>query len=316
MMQTEKNVQVTVGAERPTPERPKIKPRRVIFGGMFILSIIFIMISVSFSWFVSSNGKANVNGLDVNVVEINNLTFDDNGNQTLIINFENTELNSISGDGKSFYIAKFQEDAPISSNGEYTIYGPKFTGYETLSSEKLSEMALVYDFSLGINGKVNLHLGEGSFVESAENSPEYVEGAARVAILKLNQDSGEYEVKCIWVPNVAVNADGSDVIDNKVSFVQSTEVDGEIKTDVKDVITTIESEQGSYTSNDVIYAWGPLDEDNRISLGEHEDRCYYRFVIWLEGTDREATDAIMGEAIKARLQFVPTDIVTNSTGQE
>ncbi len=325
-MTVSNNIRLGASADsrRQKPTRPKGRVRRIIFGSMFVLSIIFIMISVSFSWFVSGNGRADVNGLSVEVVSVNNLTLNELGDQTMTIDCSGLELYSISGDGKDFFIANYSEDEFITSSEDesYSLYGPKFKDYEALTDDEVRANALVHDFSLGIEGKVNVYLGEGSYVKAGEDpdtgevlSPEYVEGAVRVAILKAN-DEGEYEVKCVWVPNVEAKADESWGIDNKISFVKATDVGGEQKIEETDVITTINSKTGSYTSGGVVYAWGAPGAENRISLGELEGRCNYRFVIWLEGTDRETTAAVMGEQIMAKLMFTPEDIVTNAAEQE
>ena len=55
------------------PEGKGKKRRRILFKAMFVMSIISIMISVSFSWFTESN-HAKVNGVTMSVVDTKDIT--------------------------------------------------------------------------------------------------------------------------------------------------------------------------------------------------------------------------------------------------
>ncbi|MBE6592731.1 MAG: hypothetical protein E7642_01910 [Ruminococcaceae bacterium] len=102
----------------------RLNIRKTIFGGMFVVSLLIIMVFVSYSWF-NSGEKATVTGITMNVAEGNNLVIksadpNSEAQKTLKMAFpEGLMLKAVSGDGIHFYEAKigYKKDE---SSGEPT----------------------------------------------------------------------------------------------------------------------------------------------------------------------------------------------------
>lgn len=276
----------------------KLKPRRIIFGSMFIVSMIFIMISVTLSWFVYS-GDAKVNGLEIDVTLVDELLLDNN-EQNKYVTFEG-EFNSLGGNGKSFFLPKWTAD----KKDGHTVHGIRFDGYEPIDSiETLKKHAFVHDFSLSVQGSVNLTLGEGTVISSSDANAKR---ASRVAILEwvngADGAEGKYQLKAIWIPDVTT-ATGEQ--EQKVTFVDA---DG----------TERDFDLNEYKDNesDIAYAWGELTKDNRLEIGTlASETKKYRFIIWLDGNDAECTNDLMGKDIAVTLKFMPVENANANGGEE
>ena len=85
--------------ESGTPAKKRKFTRKTLIKVMFVISIIFIMISLTYSWFTASN-SASISGLDIDVVDPNNLVA---GGLT-----SKGVINSVAGDGTSFFKPVFE----------------------------------------------------------------------------------------------------------------------------------------------------------------------------------------------------------------
>ena len=274
--------------------------RKSLIKVMFIISIIFIMISLTYSWF-SVSKSATVKGFKVNVTDPNNLIAGGVTSKGII--------NSIAGDGASFYSPVWSEQK-VATNGDYNLYRPAKSGeYERSSdvvvdAKSVAENVLVIDFGLKINGKHNLYMVNGSGVKSEDEGAEFLEGAIRVAVLKLNEETQKYELCVVWIPDVMSKKNSEGELDNVVTVVYS---DGE---SVKEETFEIDSEHGTKVVNGVRYAWGSIDAENKnkVLVGEIEGTEKYRCVVWLDGNDRECDYELLDREVVATFQFLPEAI--------
>ena len=284
--------------ESGTPAKKRKFTRKTLIKVMFVISIIFIMISLTYSWFTASN-SASISGLDIDVVDPNNLVA---GGLT-----SKGVINSVAGDGTSFFKPVFEQQL-IGTNGNFNLYKDVQNGeYEKLDDDVVSLEAnvsniFVQDFTLSIAGKHKIYMVNGTKITSEDS--DYLTGGLRVAVLKLNESTSEYELCLVWIPDVMSAKDRNDRLDETVTVVVP---DGE---GGADVTFTVNSERGTTTANGVRYVWGEItaDTNTNVLVGELDGVEKYRIAIWLDGNDRECDKELTDKAITATFQFLPEAI--------
>lgn len=293
--------EASIGAESSKSDSPKKKgrfTRRTLIKVMFVISVIFIMISLTYSWFTASR-SASVNGLEVDVVDPNNLVAGGI--------FITGKIDSVAGDGTSFF-KPIWEKSVVDSYGDYNLYKNVKSGeYQALtddvvSSQSATEHLCVVDFTLSINGSHDIYLVNGSGVKPKEAGSEFLEGAIRVAILKFNEESQKYETCLVWIPDVT----SSNPADKDASGLDSTltAVYPDAEGGASEEAVTV-SERGEKTVNGVRYVWGKVDTNNNVLVGELNGTAKYRCVIWLDGNDRECDYELLNKEVVATFQFFP-----------
>ena len=158
--------------------------------GLFVkvLSMVVVLISVTFSWFVFAK-DAWVNPFDVGVVGVTDVTIADTveGEWSDSLEIESTPSNGtlteFSGNGDKLYI-------PVVENHEITKY------YKPDYSQRPKDYIETVSY-IKTNGPINLYLSEESYVlpVNEKNPKDYIAGAVRVAILIDNYKP------LIWAPN-------------------------------------------------------------------------------------------------------------------
>ena len=170
-------------SESNAPKKKRRFNRRTLFKAMFVVSIIFIMISLTYAWF-SLSDTANVNGVDLGFTEANSLVAEGV--------FTKGKIDSVTGNGTSFYKPVMEKQLVGTSNGQNLYKLVKGDTYEQQTDDVTSvnsvvDNVLTVDFTLNIVGKHNIYLVMGSGVSPDGAGAEFLEGAMRVAILKLNE---------------------------------------------------------------------------------------------------------------------------------
>ncbi len=285
--------------ESNVPKKKRRFTRKSLVKVMFIISIIFIMISLTYSWFtVADSARAKVK---VNVADPNNLVAGGLTSKGMI--------DSIAGNGTSFFKPVWSEQK-VGTSGDYNLYRPAKSGEyerttdEVVARESVADGLLVMDFNLSINGKHNVYIVNGSGVKPEGEGAEFLEGAIRVAVLKLNEETQKYELCLVWIPDVTSIKNGESQLDSTVTVVYP---DGDT---VKEETFEIDSENGTKTVNDVRYAWGKIDvnNQNKVLVGELEGTEYFRCVVWLDGNDRECDYELLDKEVVATFMFLPEAI--------
>lgn len=286
------------------PEKEKGRSRRTLMNVLFVVSIIFIMISLTYSWFSSSN-SAIADGAELNLADANAL--EQGGLRSDGI------INSIAGDGTSFFQPILKKQV-IATQGNYNLYQTvKGEGYTPLEDDVTIETALaknlfVQDFTLKISGTHNIYLVHGTGIKAKDTKLNYLEGAVRVGIMKFNEETQKYELCLVWIPDVTSKKGGESELDGKITVVSP---DG---TGASEGEFTIDSEHGETNFNGVKYVWGKIDEknDHNVLVGELNGTGKYRCVIWLDGNDRECNNELLNADITAIFKFYPEPISNNA----
>lgn len=288
--------------EGTAPKKKKKFTRKTLFKAMFVISIIFIMISLTYSWF-SLSETAHVNGVNVGVTDPNNLIADD---EFLV----KGKIDSIAGNGTSFFRPVWENELVATQNG-FNIYKKGNSGkYNALPDnviieDPVAENLFVKDFTLSIKGKHNIYLVDGTSIQAEDNSVKYLQGAMRVAILKFNENTMQYDLCLVWIPDVTSTKSGGSLLDETVTVV-SPDGNGGAKSET----FTISAYHGEKIVDGVKYAWGKPDANNSILVGELEGTAKYRCVIWLDGNDRECNNELLDKDIVATFKFNPEATVT------
>ncbi len=293
-----------------TPERKGKKRRRFAFKIMFVVSIVSIMLSVTYSWF-SSSDTALANGVQIGVSEAK------------IFEFETATpygvLEPLTGDGVYFFKPKsigtttintvkdadgndVQLDYSVNVYNAVSNAAENFNAAFDVSSVTLDPKSVngvrILDITLKGSAGDEAFLVEGTELKASSASPAYLPGALRVAVLKLDKTSGKYATKVIWIPDITSTASGTSTLDEKFSYLSG--VDGS-------------SEEYEFTSTDpglevvdgITYVWGDIDGNNEASLGILSGSDDYRIVVWLDGNDREFDLNLLGEKFSATFKISP-----------
>ena len=299
------------------PERKGKKRRRLAFKVMFVTSIVSIMISVTYSWF-STSDTAIADGVTIDVAD------------RVLIDIENFDtygqLEALTGDGTYFFKPKTIESTVINSGSDYSVSvydkaGDEYDKLLDVSSSKLDPTKVngvrIMDFTLSKSGEAEeiflLHGTEVKAYKAPDNvdpeggepeeiypdAPDYLAGALRVAILKLNNVTQKYELQLIWLPDVTSTVNGTDEIENSFSYLS-----GEDGSDEKNV-SFGELTSGEKTVDGVRYVWGDITSDSSISLGQLSGKTRFRIVVWLDGNDRETNADLIGQKFEAIFKIAP-----------
>ncbi len=293
--------------------------KSLIFKGMFVVSLLILMVSISYSWFVESN-KATTSGVGMNVAENSNLLIQgDSGEWQKNLHFvipEGFTFPSVTGNGTQMYRAVFKEAKREEENG-YASYVPVFSHYERLNNEDAANSVIVCRFSMQVEEDYVLCLSPDSVIAPSVKNPTlagthikdgYMYAALRVAFME--KIDGEYRTRMIWIPNVTTElkqtADGSYMVDPDGSPESAKFVDAKGR---EYVINEKCTPDGVYDrpEDGIRYVWGAIPEN--VSLGEliGNEKSDYQVVIWLDGNDRECNDVAIQEKFNINITFEAVD---------
>ncbi len=291
-------------------------------------ALCMLIIAVAFSWF--NNAKRSVvEEVDSNVVDI--MT---NGSQISYVqgaegwfdaidipNASSTVFKPLSGDGESFF-KQGEKLVPIEGSA-YSVAVPD--GYEAITAEN-SKDYITLDYKIRNNYDSKLYLDKTSYVNPASltedgtvaSLADYCAGAIRLCISQKIGD--EYVKKAVWIPNTTYQITYSE------SEGYLANMNGEAESSY--VFRSNVTEEGNFTLyptadgtaegeklpagvrevDGVVYIWGSLNDIPALSITpigtcKANTEEYFRLTIWLEGSDRECDNAVIGGAIKAMLSF-------------
>lgn len=325
-----------------TVKTKKEKIREKIFGSMFVVSILFIMITVTYSWFMEGD-NASVSNVHMDVEKPSELYFTigdgDETKQVKELKFEfdkDFKLDAVTGNGKFFYRAELDEKGKVVeyisvSESEYFKKGIFTVDFEMYIDE--TTPVYLYPESSGDEPIPSGVTGVDSSPQSpyGEFSTKHVSGAIRFAILQADEN-GEYHPTFIWAPdtaselrtdglNVSIYEGESDKIYEDYIYVteilkdqngQMVPMPQEIKINagtpagtVVGTISGMDVEEGNETElvQSVVYAWGPLLEKQVVGNLIGGQHNQFRLAIWVDGNDRECHNALLEGLIFVSLHF-------------
>ena len=302
-----KVAEVTESAEAKKSNQTERKgrfSRRSVTKIMFVVSIIFIMISLTYSWFTSSSTAIADNA----VIELSNANALEKGE----LKSEGI-INSIAGNGTSFFKPILEREL-IKTQGSFNLYhsvkGDDYTLLEdnVVDKDAIAKNLFVQDFSLSIRGPHNVYLVDGTNVKAKKASLNYLEGAVRIGIMKFNAETEKYELCLVWIPDVTSLKGGGSKLEEKVTVVDPNGSEG-IESEI-----SITSEHGQTVHNGVRYVWGKIDGNNEhnVLIGELDGEAKYRCVMWLDGNDRECNNELLNSDVVATFKFYPESISKNA----
>ena len=301
------------------------KIRKYAFSGMFIVSLVLIMISVSFSWFVNENAMR-LWDITAEVEEVQDLLVKDANNafaKKVDIKYpEDLVLSPVIGNGINFYKPVMTK---ADSDGD-GVYQYEVTSYEKMTAEEISQNVLSFEVSFQVAMDSDLYIcinpnsnSRYSYLKKSDRSPEsaygefstgYITGALRVAIF--HKEDGEYNLKSIWIPDtdtrLMTDNDGSLYIatgndtkaENFYQFARS--YNSSTGSMSYTTIYTHNSKNGVSETNGINYTWG-TENDIRICHIEDDGTEELKFVIWIDGADTECHNALVGGIVDMNLMF-------------
>jgi hypothetical protein len=292
------------------------KRKNIIFGSMFVISSLLIMIAVSFSWFYDGT-VAKVSGITFDTVAANNLrvklSSESDWGKKLNLDFSDALMQPVSGDGDQFFssvIARNEETDKL----------------EIVGFEKIDDIAsygvFEKEISFIVENPKQLNLMTTSFLAPADGDITYpydvdaghICSALRVAIMVKDSEGG-YALKYIWIPNAkteilydsegALTVDENGTVEDAYKFRSSAEGDPFL-------VETDGASSGIKNIDGVQYVWGDLEEDLSLCEMEAETPVDVKFVIWLDGEDRECREELISGQVKAKFDFTVVDKETEA----
>ena len=296
-----------------------------------MLSLILLAVSATFSWIII-NKPVRVDDVRLYVADTIDLALKsgDEGEDGVNVKLdENFRLQPVIGNGVDFYSARFGNVEV--GDGEY-VYG-QLGGYDRLTEEQTKLSVLKFDFSFIVNGYMDLYIEHTDYAEtktfvsmgtgSEERKSPYgdfsrdnINGAVRVALLQGDQ------VLFIWIPNTDVELIKNDgkysvvtgsqaIVEQKFSFVKSyNEKTGNIQT--VDVPTYYER-NGYAVIDGITYIWGDITDENCPVIARIYGEKKYSIVMWVDGTDRECDNALIGGKVRLNMCFTGQEIETQGS---
>lgn len=284
--------------------------RRLIFTGVFVMSMIFIIISVSFSWF-NNNKYAQVSNIQIEVVEANNLLVRaedaEEWAKTVTMDFpENFKMRAVCGDGKNFYHPILRQTADSND------FSP--IGYEETVGTLEHNGVYEFSFSCMVENSLTVYMDKDSSLTPANNSKlsaygdfsaGHVCAAMRIAVFQYIDN--EFVLRFIWIPNSTTELDSKTASSLKAENGEVEEsyvfITGDNGND-SIVIETKGRPNGSKTIDGVTYIWGDLQENIEMGITEANVQQTFKLVIWIDGLDRECHNALMDGLVSVNFKIL------------
>jgi len=300
---------------------------KIFFIGIVCATVVLLVVARTLAWMdLSKGGK--VSTINTKIQEapallIADYPSDGNWKESLSVHF--FPLSPLCGNGDNFF-APLIEKVSSSSNGMEVLYKKVVGTRDFENGETLSSSALVKEFQLYSTGpvaypiyldpasSVSLDVEEspGSSYNSSGLNTSLIAGAVRVAFYAHNGE--DYDLKAIWIPNPnieLIESDGLWVSPSSSIMGDEIEIDGNAENKYYFVSSvgrfddnTVTSTAIDYSSNgyaiinNVLYFWDTqkiYDDSVYIydTMSQYSTkRC--KIVVWIEGTDRECENALMG----------------------
>ncbi len=284
-----------------------------IFSITLIISLIAIVATATFSWFVNRSDNY-LSQIRIETVDTFNLKVSSNGesgnNITTNIH-DDFFLKPIFGNGLDFFVPEYASQEVVEGSG---VYDDLPTGEYVSVTDMVTNYAFVMDFALNIDSPAELYLEytsnertyvkKGAYSEKRKSpygnfSKDNIIGAIRVAIFV------EDVLKMIWIPN--------STIELKENANKTFEVltDGEVEESFTFInndestfsILTNGNANGNTEVGGVTYVWGEINLDNCPKVTDISKEKKFKVVIWIDGNDRECTNALVGGKININLCF-------------
>jgi len=286
--------------------------RRAIFLGIFIVSLIVIMVATTFSWYYVRR-EVTVSEFSIEVVEANNLVIrapgDDSGWSKLLTMQADEEFafGAVAGNGTSFFALVFELVEQESGTDEYNIDAYEKTGYKPLAADAHAQYLYTYDFSVFIETAHDLCLASGTAVKQQATADPVDNASAALRVALLVKEDNAYKTALIWFPDVQTQL----LEDGQGNWYVSEEPTPETEITLvneagEDYSVAITGTSGHTTDeNGVTYVWGDIAAQDQItiaSLSSNTER-ELRLVIWVDGNDRDCRNAIMSGAVFVDLKF-------------
>lgn len=296
--------------------------RSVIVSIILIVSLLFAVVSLSYSWFLYQRPNR-THLFDINVESSYNLKI----SSPTVWGEDVTEewhrtftLKPITGDGENFFLPLYEKQEVLEGSGVYDKL-PSQTQFERVDEKDFPNYMYRLDFTLSVEGFVGLYFdfkdGKNYVHPASDNndgkygySPDNVCAAVRVAIV---QDG---ELKCIWIPNSTtelVIEKGDRVLkDGKCEsqYIFRHENDGRKASSANsDIVATGNHPQGNYVDPEsgIVYIWGDITAENCPQISQLKPGVTdMNILVWLEGTDRECDISMSEGRIDANICFAIT----------
>lgn len=285
---------------------------QMIFSITLIIALIAIVATATFSWFVNRNDNI-VDRVKVEVTESLNLELVSDGASQDKISSNLTEdfyLKPLWGNGENFFLPIYSRQEVVEGSG---VYDDLPTGEYEPFEDDIKKYAFIMEFMLSSSDYADLYLEnselnrtfvqKGRYSETRKSaygdfSKDNIIGAIRVAIFE------EDTLKMIWIPNTQIQLskqnDGYDLIadgevEGSYSFVNSDGSVYEIPTD--------EEKNGNVIMDGVTYVWGDITKENCPKVTQLFGKKKFKVVVWIDGSDRECENALVGGRISVNLCF-------------
>ena len=279
------------------------------------VSIVFCLVTVTFSWFVFSK-EGWINPFDVNISKVISVQISSdkvNWTDKLEINEDSSNYGTFtefSGNGDKMYI-------PIISNKTITgFYKPDYSNREKDYIE--------IDTYIQTDSPINLFLSPESKITPSDPTcyEDNIAGAVRVAFLLKNEHGQLIKKPMIWAPNSTYqyisesDVDKEGQVEDSYSYIYKENNDTFVET--TDLVEIPTKGQASGISDDKYFMWGDLTNINKyyeealplftVANVDGSTIVKLTIAVWVEGQDREAQASLIGGKVKMNLKFNGVEI--------
>ncbi len=285
----------------------------LIFSITLIISLIAIVATATFSWFVNrdDNYLSQIRVETIDTFNLKVVTNEETGNGFTSNIHDDFFLKPVFGNGIDFFVPEYERQEVVEGSG---VYDDLPNGEYLSINEEVENYVFLLDFFLFIDRPAELYLEytsnertyvkKGNFSENRKSpygdfSKDNIIGAIRVAIIVDNV------LEMIWIPNSTIqlknNPDGTfEVLDDGEVEESYTFMNGDKSTFS---ISTGGVSNGNTEVDGVTYVWGEINIDNCPKVIDIFKEKKFNVVTWIDGNDRECTNALVGGKMNMNLCF-------------
>lgn len=302
-----------------------------------IILILGLLSFLTYAW-VRSKEYSDIDNSDVAVSVGNNIEVSLTGDagsfsDAVNLNFNQVNLNFVAGNGFDFYaptvtppvydlttgwrLAYFDDPVEDDEYIKFSLYFRAPTDVDLYLSKKSYILPSTDKRQIGIDSTV---ITEDDIVNKSTNGPftrDYIAGASRLAILSENEEitseieSEKYTITKLWVPNISyhlIEGTGQTYTFDENSSTLETQFAHSLYKDGSNIFRLGSFDAGlvdTQLSADRSEANG--DTAFASIIGTNDTDLVTKHVVikvWIDGTDREAKEPLLGGDVKINLQFV------------
>lgn len=315
--------------------------KRILYKSILIIGVLFVLASVSFAWFHSSN-KANVgSGMQTGIEDAYVLEISTDGGTSWVYADEfkisgGGSVKPVCGNGAKFFFPEEDYNVVTEGKNKYVSHGKLMfsdvsSDYKNYVFEQQFMVRSDYDCNIFLAGG-GVNPGRDSAQSAVKKagtdeyySSGYICAASRVALFE--KDSSGWQLLSVWMPNPTVCLSGDSEhgytlnlegeVEDSYVFPSAMKNTGEIQSALT-IETTGEGGQkldsGSKVVDGVLYGWGDISVLPPLGELSAASPRTFKLMLWIDGLDRECENVFQAGTLDFSFE-IGSELITEEEGE-